>query len=111
LTIFGDKDFKQKVQDNLQLENECCLETKELFQLVVAYKSLVSLATSSSYNRILELPGFITSRNSIVFLITDVIFFFRRVHTLIGHRGEISNAQFNFDSSFIVTGSMVFVTY
>lgn len=38
-------------------------------------------------------------------------FCFRRIHTLIGHRGEISNAQFNFDSSFIVTGSMVFVSY
>ena len=37
----------------------------------------------------------------------DWWFVFRRVHTLIGHRGEISNAQFNFDSSFIVTGSMV----
>ncbi|XP_015759205.1 PREDICTED: dynein assembly factor with WDR repeat domains 1-like [Acropora digitifera] len=35
-----------------------------------------------------------------------IVPFFRRVHTLIGHRGEISNAQFNFDSSFIVTGSM-----
>ena len=40
----------------------------------------------------------------------DLILFFRRMHTLIGHRGEISNAQFNFDSSFIVTGSMVYVT-
>ena len=34
-------------------------------------------------------------------------FSFRRLHTLIGHRGEISNAQFNFDNSLIVTGSMV----
>ena len=32
---------------------------------------------------------------------------FRRIHTLIGHRGEISNAQFNFDCSLIVSGSMV----
>lgn len=30
----------------------------------------------------------------------------RRVHTLIGHRGEISNVQFNWDCSLIVTGSM-----
>lgn len=31
---------------------------------------------------------------------------FRQVHTLIGHRGEISSAQFNFDSSLVVTASM-----
>uniref|UniRef100_A0A7N8YEU6 Dynein assembly factor with WD repeat domains 1 n=1 Tax=Mastacembelus armatus TaxID=205130 RepID=A0A7N8YEU6_9TELE len=34
------------------------------------------------------------------------LFFLRRVHTLIGHRGEISNVQFNWDCSLIVTGSM-----
>lgn len=32
--------------------------------------------------------------------------FVRRVHTLIGHSGEISNVQFNWDCSLIVTGSM-----
>ncbi|CAH1244312.1 DAW1 [Branchiostoma lanceolatum] len=29
-----------------------------------------------------------------------------RIHTLIGHRGEISSAQFNWDCSLIATGSM-----
>lgn len=33
----------------------------------------------------------------------------RRLHTLIGHRAEISNAMFNFDCSLIVSGSMVSV--
>lgn len=32
--------------------------------------------------------------------------FLSRVHTLTGHRGEISNVQFNWDCSLIVTGSM-----
>ena len=31
---------------------------------------------------------------------------FRRHYTLIGHKAEISSAQFNFDCSLIVTGSM-----
>jgi len=31
---------------------------------------------------------------------------FRRIHTLIGHRAEISSAQFNWDCSLIATGSM-----
>ena len=30
----------------------------------------------------------------------------RRIHSLIGHRAEISSAQFNWDCSTIVTGSM-----
>ena len=30
----------------------------------------------------------------------------RRIHTLIGHRAEISSAQFNYDCSVIATGSM-----
>ncbi len=30
----------------------------------------------------------------------------RRIHTLIGHRAEVSNAQFNWDSSLIASGSM-----
>jgi len=30
----------------------------------------------------------------------------RRISTLIGHRAEISNALFNYDSSLIATGSM-----
>lgn len=30
----------------------------------------------------------------------------RRIHTLIGHRAEISSAQFNWDCSLIATGSM-----
>ena len=30
----------------------------------------------------------------------------RRVHTLIGHMGEISNVQFNWDCSLIISGSM-----
>jgi len=29
-----------------------------------------------------------------------------KMHTLIGHRAEISSAQFNWDCSLIVTGSM-----
>lgn len=33
----------------------------------------------------------------------------RRLHTLIIHRAEISNAMFNFDCSLIVSGSMVSV--
>ncbi len=38
----------------------------------------------------------------------QVAFFstFRRIHTLIGHRAEISSAQFNWDCSLIATGSM-----
>lgn len=32
--------------------------------------------------------------------------FCRMLHILIGHRGEISSAQFNWDCSLIVTGSM-----
>uniref|UniRef100_A0A8C7DC30 Dynein assembly factor with WD repeat domains 1 n=1 Tax=Oncorhynchus kisutch TaxID=8019 RepID=A0A8C7DC30_ONCKI len=32
--------------------------------------------------------------------------FIQRVHTLIGHRGEISSVQFNWDCSLIITGSM-----
>lgn len=31
---------------------------------------------------------------------------FRRIHTLIGHKAEISSAQFNYDCSLIATGSM-----
>ena len=34
------------------------------------------------------------------------IFILRRIHTLIGHKAEISSAQFNFDCSLIATGSM-----
>jgi len=30
----------------------------------------------------------------------------RKMHTLIGHRAEISSAQFNWDCSLIATGSM-----
>ncbi|XP_055735951.1 dynein assembly factor with WDR repeat domains 1-like [Salvelinus fontinalis] len=30
----------------------------------------------------------------------------RRVHTLIGHRGEISSVQFDWDCSLLITGSM-----
>ena len=30
----------------------------------------------------------------------------QKLMTLIGHRGEISSAQFNWDCSFIITGSM-----
>lgn len=30
----------------------------------------------------------------------------RRLHTLIGHRAEISSAQFSYDGSIIATGSM-----
>ena len=30
----------------------------------------------------------------------------RRLHTLIGHRAEISSAQFSYDGSLIATGSM-----
>lgn len=33
-------------------------------------------------------------------------FFFRRIHSLIGHKAEISSAQFNWDCSLIATGSM-----
>ena len=32
--------------------------------------------------------------------------FCRRIHTLIGHKAEISSAQFNWDCSLIATGSM-----
>lgn len=31
---------------------------------------------------------------------------FRRIHTLMGHKAEISSAQFNWDCSLIATGSM-----
>ena len=31
---------------------------------------------------------------------------FRRIHTLIGHRAEVSSAQFNYDCSVIASGSM-----
>ena len=31
---------------------------------------------------------------------------YRKIHTLIGHRAEISSAQFNWDCSLIATGSM-----
>ncbi len=30
----------------------------------------------------------------------------RKLHTLIGHRGEISNALFNYDATIIATASM-----
>ncbi len=30
----------------------------------------------------------------------------RRIHSLIGHKAEISSAQFNWDCSLIITGSM-----
>lgn len=33
-------------------------------------------------------------------------FLFRRIHSLIGHKAEISSAQFNWDCSLIATGSM-----
>lgn len=39
-------------------------------------------------------------------MIISKFFFGRLLHTLIGHRGEISSAQFNWDCSLIVTGSM-----
>ena len=39
--MFDYKDCEQKYQDNVQLENERRLYTKKLFQLVVAYNSLV----------------------------------------------------------------------
>lgn len=32
--------------------------------------------------------------------------FIRRIHSLIGHKAEISSAQFNWDCSTIITGSM-----
>ncbi len=39
-------------------------------------------------------------------LYSYLVLFHRKIHTLIGHRGEISSAQFNYDCSLIVTGSM-----
>jgi len=45
--------------------------------------------------------------DSLETLLISVFFSFRRLHTLIGHRGEISNAMFNFDCSLIVSASMV----
>ena len=39
-------------------------------------------------------------------LIIHLHLFCRKIHTLIGHRGEISSAQFNYDCSLIATGSM-----
>ncbi len=35
-----------------------------------------------------------------------IIYFCSKIHTLIGHTAEVSSAQFNWDCSRIVTGSM-----
>ena len=43
----------------------------------------------------------------LIHIIKNMIFLFSsRVHTLIGHKAEISSAQFNWDCSYIATGSM-----
>ena len=81
--MFVDKDLESKIQDDLRLDQEGYPETEVesfmlkalvsdqflLFQLLVAYESAFSQATSSSYDHFFQFLRWSLTRASTVFLI------------------------------------------
>lgn len=58
------------------------------------------------YTELMDYELEILSLRILSCIVMTVFTLYRRIHTLIGHRAEISSAQFNYDCSVIATGSM-----